>query len=232
MRQILQLPTLNSRLSTILLAAALLGTTLGRAQELQPITLPQPRMEGGKPLMETLKARQSLREFSPEKLPLQVLSDLLWAGFGVNRPTNDHRTAPSAMNSQEIDIYVATGEGVYRYEAKANRLQPVLTGDFRAKTGGQDFVKDAPVALLFVADFARLEKAKPEEKDFYSAIDTGFISQNIYLYCASEGLATVVRALDGRKLHDTFKLKPQQKIVIAQSVGYPRQQPAKAGGAQ
>lgn len=193
------------------------------AAELQPIPLPPPQTAGGKPLMQALRERQSRREFSTQPLPTQTLANLLWAGFGINRATNDHRTAPSAMNSQEIDLYVATAEGVFLYDTKASRLKPVCAGDVRANTGGQAFVKDAPIALLFVADYARLTKAKPEDKERYASIDTGFISQNIYLFCASEGLATVIHELDRAKLKDALKLGPDQRIVIAQSVGFPKE---------
>lgn len=213
---------------TLSLFAGLLVASLpGLAQELQPIPLPKPRMEGGMPLMEALKNRKTAREFSPAKLSPQVLSDLLWAGFGINRPENAHRTAPSAMNSQEVDIYMATADGTYIYDAAANRLVPVAAGDIRARTGKQEFVKVAPVALLFVADMTRLTKAKPEDKDHYAAIDTGFISQNIYLFCASAGLTCVVHELDRSGLPEALKLKPEQKIVIAQSVGFPKEEAAK-----
>ena len=196
------------------------------AGELGPIALPAPQTDGGKPFMQVLKERHSTREFSPKALPPQMLADLLWAGFGINRATNAHRTAPSAMNSQELDIYVATAEGVYLYDAKANQLQPVAAGDIRGQTGGQDFVKTAPVALLFVADLSRLVKAKPEERESYAWIDTGYVSQNIYLFCASAGLASVVHELDRAKLADALKLRPEQKIILAQAVGFAKE-PAK-----
>ncbi|MFA7002403.1 MAG: SagB/ThcOx family dehydrogenase [Verrucomicrobiia bacterium] len=210
-----------------LLAGLFLAAPLGLAQDLQPVSLPKPRMEGGMPLMEALKNRKTAREFTPAKLSAQVLSDLLWAGFGINRPENAHRTAPSAMNSQEVDIYVATAAGTYVYDAAGNRLVPVAAGDIRARTGKQEFVKVAPVALLFVADLTRLKKAKPEEREHYAAIDTGFIVQNIYLFCASAGLTCVVHELDRSGLPEALKLKPEQKIVIAQSVGFPKEGTAK-----
>ena len=193
------------------------------AAELSPIALPPPQTDGGKPFMQVLKERHSTREFSPKALPPQMLADLLWAGFGINRATNAHRTAPSAMNSQEVDIYVATADGVYLYDAKANQLQPVATDDIRAQTGGQDFVKTAPVALLFVADLPRLVKAKPEDRERYAWIDTGYISQNIYLFCASAALASVVHELDRAKLTDVLKLRPEQMIILAQSVGFSKE---------
>ena len=201
-------------------ATLLLALPLGAA-ELVPISLPAPERTGGRPLMQVLQERKSIREIGTNAIPLQSLANLLWAGFGTNR-VEDHRTAPSTMNARVIDIYVALPEGVYVYEAQGHRLRPVVAGDLRSKTGGQDFVKTAPVALIFVADLPRLEKAKPEDRERYANIDAGFISQNIYLYCASAGLATVVHELDRRELPALLKLKPGQRIIIAQSVGFPK----------
>ncbi len=216
------LATVCRRVVNLLPAALLVGLVSQAAAELQPRILPAPHTDGGKPLMQALAERQSSREFSEKALDLQQLSDLLWAAFGINRPAIDHRTAPSAMNSQEIDIYVALADGVFLYNAKENRLDPIAEGDMRAKTGGQDFVKVAPVALVFVADFARLVKAKPEAKEPYAWADTGSISQNVYLWCASAGLATVVHELGERQpLVDAWKLRPEQRITLAQTVGYP-----------
>jgi nitroreductase len=198
------------------------GSLTLAAAELVPIALPAPQTEGGKPFMQVLKERHTAREFRTNALPPQVLANLLWAGFGINRATNAHRTAPSAMNAQEIDLYVATAEGLFLYDAKGNQLQPVANGDFRAKTGGQDFTKTAPLALLFVADLGRLSKAPPQERERYAWIDTGYVSQNIYLFCASEGLATVVHELDRARLKETLKLKPDQTIILAQAVGFPK----------
>lgn len=210
----------------MLLTMLLAGSPSQGAEELEPMALPPPCLNGGKPLMEALKDRQSQREFSTKPLEPQLLSDLLWAAFGINRPGNDHRTAPSAMNSQEIDVYVVLAEGVFIYNAKTHRLDPVAAGDLRRETGGQGFVKVAPVALVFVADLARMVKAKPEVKEPYAWVDTGFISQNVYLYCASAGLATVVHELGDRlELAKALKLRGDQKIILAQSVGYPAQGP-------
>ncbi len=192
------------------------------AQELKPIDLPKPQTDGGRPFMQVLKDRKSVREFSPAKLSDQHLANLLWAAFGINRP-DGHRTAPSAMNAQEMDVYVATTEGLYLYDARAQQLKPVLAGDLRARINGQDYVKVAPVTLVYVADFARMTKARAEEKDFYSAADTGFISQNVYLYCASEGLATVVFGLGDRdRVAQVMKLRPDQKPVLGEAVGLPK----------
>lgn len=207
---------------TALLIVAVATPTVGRTAELAPRLLPAPRMEGGKPLMEALRERQSKRDFTAAPLPAQVLSDLLWAAYGINRPDNEHRTAPSGMNAQEIDVYVALAEGAYVYDAKSHRLNPIASGDVRAKTGGQDFVKVAPVALVFVADFSRMVKAKPDVKEPYAWNGAGYISQNVYLYCASAGLATVVHELGDRgPLREALKLRPDQRIILAQAVGHP-----------
>ena len=193
------------------------------AEELKPIQLLAPQFDGGRPLMQVLKDRKSSREFSPEKLPIQVLSNLLWAASGINRPDSGRRTAPTAVNWQEIDIYVAAADGLYLYEVKAHLLKPVLAEDIRAMTGLQSFVKEAPVNLIYVADFSKMGKATNEDKEFFSAADTGFVSQNVYLYCASEGLATVVRAnIDKPALAKVMGLRPDQKITLSQTVGYPK----------
>ena len=215
--------TKSSLAAYSVLIALLICPTLTSAQELKPIQLLRPQMNSGRPLMQVLKDRRSSRAFSTEKLPKQVLSNMLWAAFGVNRPNSGKRTAPSAMNWQEIDIYVATADGLYLYDAKAHVLEPVLAEDIRAVTGRQPFVQEAPVNLIYVADFSRMGKVTDDKKIFYSAADTGFISQNVYLYCASEGLATVVRGLiDKPALRKVMKLRPDQKVILAQSVGYPK----------
>lgn len=188
-------------------------------QGLKPIALPQPQITGGKPLMQALSERRTRRDFSAQKPSLQTLSNLLWAGFGVNRPGSG-RTAPSANDAQEIDIYVFLPEGVYLYDAPHNQLQLVMAGDLRAQTGTDYFVPSAPVTLTFIADFDRFEGSDAE---FYSAADTGFISQNIYLYCASEGMSTVVvGAIDRKTLAKKLNLRANQKIILSQIVGYPK----------
>jgi nitroreductase len=193
------------------------------AQDIKPIKLPVPQMEGGKPLMQALRERKSLREFSSQELPLQAISDLLWAAFGINRPDSGGRTAPSPMNTQEIDIYVVKKEGVYLYQAQDNMLIPVVSGDLRAIVGIQPFVKEAPINLIFVADLSKMQRIPSEEIDFYAGCDTGFISQNVYLYCASVGLSTVARAwIDKPMTAKAMKLLDNQKIILAQTVGYPK----------
>jgi len=217
------------KLSSVLVSLTLLfslifaSPLLASLQESKVIKLPAPDLSGGKPLMQCLKLRQSSREFSPEKLPLPVLSNLLWAAYGINRPESGKRTVPSAVNWQNIDLYVATADGLFLYEAKEHALLQVLDQDIRALTGTQDFVKIAPVNLIYVGDYARIPRGTDEDKRFYSAAHTGFISQNVYLFCASEGLATVVRAMINREeLAKAMKLRPEQHIMLAQSVGYPK----------
>jgi SagB-type dehydrogenase family enzyme len=193
------------------------------AVELSPIKLPPPNLNGGKSLMQALQARKSSRDFSAKKLPVEVLSNLLWAANGINRPDSGRRTAPSAVNWQEIDIYVATADGLYLYNAKEHVLKPVIKQDIRELTGKQPFVKEAPVNLIYIADYSRMGGANAEERNSYAAEDTGFIAQNVYLYCASEGLATVIRgSIDKDALAKAMQLRDNQKIVLSQTVGYPK----------
>ncbi len=193
------------------------------AQEVHMVKLPPPDMHGGKPLMQALQARHSTREFSVKALPQQELSNLLWAAAGVNRPQSGQRTAPSARDWREIDVYVAMADGVYLYEPVGHALRRVVAGDLRARTGVQDFVATAALNLIYVANLDRMSGADAEQRDFYSATDSGFIAQNVYLYCASAGLGTVVRgSVDREALAAALGLKPQQKIILAQSVGYPK----------
>jgi SagB-type dehydrogenase family enzyme len=151
-----------------------------------------------------------------------MLSNLLWAAFGINREEYGLRTAPSAYNWQEIDIYVATEDGLYLYDPGENVLERILDNDIRELTGRQEVAKDAPVSLVYVADFSKPIKATDDEKIVYSAADTGCIVQNVYLFCASEGLATFVRSwIDRAELAKAMKLRDEQRIILAQSVGYP-----------
>jgi SagB-type dehydrogenase family enzyme len=193
------------------------------AEELKPISLPKPKTEGGKPLMEALRERQSMRAFQSRPLSMEHLSNLLWAAFGINRPDSGKRTAPSAMNSQEIDIYVVLADAVHIYEAKTHSLVPVLAQDVRAMTGGQEFVKEAPLNLVYVADYAKVNKRAKDSRQIYAAAHAGFIGQNVYLYCASEGLGSVFRAgMDRDALRKALKLRDDQEIMSVQTVGYPK----------
>jgi SagB-type dehydrogenase family enzyme len=198
------------------------------AAELTPIKLLPPDMKGGKSLMQSLQERKTSRSFSTKKLPLEVLSNLLWSACGINRPDSGKRTAPSASNRQEIDVYVAMEEGLNLYNVKAHVLEPVLKNDLRKNTTtfpqpSRSSVEGAPLQLIYVADYSKMSVyTNDEEKKFYSAADTGFIAQNVYLYCASVGLATLVRGLvDREALAKDMKLRDKQKITLVQAVGYP-----------
>ena len=214
------------RTASFIIAVSLCAHTGAYAAgETQSLKLLKPRTGGGKPLMQALKERRSSREISGKELPPQLLSDLLWAAFGVNRPDSGKRTAPSAMNWQEIRLYVAMPKGLYLYNAAENVLEQVIPRDIRPASGLQPAAQAAPVLLLYVADPEKMGKAKQDMQDFYSATDTGFISQNVYLFCASEDLATVVMGgFDRPRLAKELGLRPEQKVVLIQPVGYPRQE--------
>ena len=211
---------------SLVLIAILVTSTAVPGEELKPIQLLKPGMDSGSSLMLALQERNSSRSFSDKELPDQLLSNLLWAAFGVNRSDSGKRTAPSAKNWQEIDVYVALAKGLFLYDAGSHTLKPVLAEDIRAAVGRQSFTSAAPVNLIYVADRGRMGGAADEEKDFYSATDTGFISQNVYLFCASEGLATVVLGyVDKPALEKKMGLRPEQKVILTQPVGYPRSRP-------
>lgn len=204
------------------LLALLASGVLSIADDLGTKALIAPQMTGGKPVMQALKERRSIRDFKPDALSEQPMSDLLWAAFGMNRPEIDHRTAPSAQNTQDVDIYVAMADGLYVYEAKPHRLKKVSNQDVRILTSGQPFGKVAPIQLVYVSDFARMPKVDPGLRDLYAGVDTGCIVQNVYLYCASAGLATVVHELDRAPLAKAMNLRTDQRIVVAQAVGWPQ----------
>ena len=210
----------------IIILFCFISTSL--AADLASIKLPPPDTKGGKPLMQVLKDRKTDRAFDTKKLPVEVLSNLLWAAAGISRADSGKRTAPTAHNWQEIDVYVATEDGLYSYNAKTHSLDPVLKGDLRKNTAhlfqpSRGSIMGAPVQLIYVADYSRMGmRTSEEDKKMYSAVDTGFISQNVYLYCASEGLATGVRAyFDKAALAREMKLRDSQKVVLVQAVGYP-----------
>lgn len=203
-------------------APFLLFSALVWAEGPSAIELPKPQTEGGKPLRQALKERKSVRDFRDAKLPLQVLSNLLWAADGINRP-DGRRTAPSAHNRQSVDVYVATADGTYLYNAKSHALEPIAGEDLRAASGTQDYVAKAAVNLIYVADFAKMGDSPETDKLLFAGAEVGFISQNVYLYCAAEGLATVVRgSMDRQALAKRLKLRPAQRLLLAQSVGYPK----------
>jgi len=221
--------------SLAFLAASTSGYSLVMpgSMELQTIVLPKPEKEGGKSVLASLLERKTTRTISSKELPLQVISNLLWAGFGVNRDSGGFgkkgRTAPSASNSQEIDLYVTLPGGVYLYEAVSHQLMPVVEGDFRARSGRRN-AATAPLNIFYIADLSRYDLGPtqpdrqigdPEVQKSYYYTDTGFIAQNIYLYAASFGLAAWFHNCDKENTVKEFKLKPTQHMLFAQTVGYP-----------
>jgi SagB-type dehydrogenase family enzyme len=186
------------------------------------IKLPAPDRRGGLPLMQALARRRSSREFARKPLPLPVLSSLLWAAFGVNR-RGGGRTAPSAIDAQEIDVYVALPDGAYLYDATKHALRLVAASDLRRVTGYQDFVDEAPLDLVYVADHARMKLIPAASRESYASAAAGAIAQNVYLYAASSGLATVIRAwIDRAAIADALGLTHDQQVLLSQTVGYPK----------
>jgi hypothetical protein len=185
--------------------------------------LPRPNRAGGIPLMEALRRRRSQREFSAEPLAAQQLSELLWAAAGINRPALGGRTAPSAMNAQEIDLYAAMPQGLYRYDPAAHTLRLALSSDVRRVTGYQDFVDDAALDLVYVAEHTRMTLVPAAQREAFAFAAAGAMAQNVYLYCASAGLATVVRAwFDRQALTQAMGLGNDEQLLLAQTVGLPR----------
>ena len=251
--------TSYSFLRTMAVIAVLSAPLAGLAQDLKPIVLPKPQTTGGLSLMDALSARKTTREFGTDKLPLQTLSNLLWAAFGVNRAEmagrapKPGRTAPSAMNLQEIDLYVAFPEGVYLYEAVPHRLVPVVAKDVRALTNRNAAAGTAALCFIFVEDQDK-RPAPPAKAPAAGApptgappaaappasappagapqaaapratsgeVDTGFIGQNIYLFCASEGLNAWFYGTDREGLAKALNLRPGQRVLYGQAVGYPK----------
>lgn len=189
------------------------------------ISLPPAAMHGGLPLMEALARRRSSREFARDPLPMPLLSDLLWAAYGMNRPGGG-RTAPSALNAQEIDVFVALPSGAYHYDATAHELRLVAASDLRRVTGYQDFVDEAPLDLVYVADHARMSLVPVAQRESFASAAAGAIAQNVYLFAAGSGLATVIRAwIDRTAIADALGLTHDQQVLLAQTVGYPKATP-------
>lgn len=224
------LPTLTVLASS---AGALAQDSAQPAKNLDPIMLPKPQTDGGKSVLAALQERRTNRNIRPDKLPPQMLSNLLWAAFGVNRERGSFgkpgRTAASASNSQEIDLYVALAEGVYLYEAVPHRLTPVVAGDFRARAG-RGAAATAPVNIFFVADLTRYDQGPgqpdrrigdPEVQKGYYYVATGLVASNIYLFAASQELAAWFHNCNRDGAAKDFKLRPEQRVLYAQTVGYP-----------
>ena len=205
-----------------LLSSAALAAMPDLARGNELTLLPAPRKDGGKPLFEALWLRRSTREYSDRPIPPEVLSNLLWAAYGINRPSGD-RTAPYWRHIMVVDVYVAMANGVWLYDPKSHALTPHLSADIRAQTGLQDFVATAPVNFVFVAQGDRMKDVSPDDRRLYASVDTAFIGQNVYLFCASEGLATVFRgSVDYEKLAQSMRLTEAQFVTFAQTVGYPK----------
>lgn len=209
-----------------ILAALLVALSLSSvsAQTLESIKLPAPALSPDKPLMQALKERQSRREFADKPLTLQDLSNILWCANGINRPESGKRTSPSAKNTQDIDIYAVMKDGVYRYDAPKHELTLIASGDHILATGTQPYVASAPLNLIFVSDLAKFDFMKEREDQLVAAsVDAGHCSQNVYLYCSAANLAVVTRmSVPKEKATEVLKLRPQQYIVIGQTIGYPK----------
>jgi SagB-type dehydrogenase family enzyme len=201
----------------------LLSWTICSAQVIDTIPLPPAQKTGGMPVMEAFQLRKTQRSFSSRELTSQQLSNLLWAAYGINRPEG-LRTVPAAKEWYEYDIYVIKADGWYLYEPKKHVLIKMGNEDLRAYGGTQEFVKAAPVILVYIADFDRMTNTTDELRKFFSAVDVGYISQNVYLWCASEGLATIILGqVDKVKVREVLSLKTNQQVILSQPVAYPGQ---------
>jgi len=197
------------------------------AQALEPIKLTAPDFSGSKPLMQVLQERKSTKAYDTRPLPTKTLSHLLWAAFGINRPDSGKRTVATAVNCQDIDIYVVMAQGVYVYQAQGHSLVPVLAQDVRSLAATQGYAQKAPINLVYISDYAKMDDRFGAKKSIYSAFHAGSISQNVYLYCASAGLGAVVRdGVNREALGKTLKLRDKQTIVMVQTVGHPLPTPA------
>ena len=215
-------PVTRRQINTALLVAGAVAAMPVAAFAQEARVLPAPRKETGKPLMQVLQLRRSIREYAQRPLSAQALSELLWAAYGVNRPSGD-RTAPYWRHIMVIDVYAAMADGVWLYDPKQHALRPHLGADIRAQTGMQDFVATAPLNLVYVVQGERMKDVSAEDRRLYGSVDAAFAGQNVYLYCASEGLATVFRgAVDYEKLRRAMRLGDGQFVAFAQTVGYPQ----------
>lgn len=186
------------------------------------MALPAPRREGGMPLMEALERRASSREFSGTPLSMQMLSDLLWAADGVNRQGSG-RTAPSALGVHELQIYAALPQGAYRYQAQDHVLELASATDVRRVTGYQDFVEEAPLDLVYVADHSRMALVPVTQREPFAHVAAGAVAQNVYLFCAAQGLSTVLRAwIDREAIAQALGLSMSQSVLLSQTIGHPK----------
>jgi SagB-type dehydrogenase family enzyme len=185
------------------------------------VKLPAPRLLGGLPILEAFAKRHSTRRFDTRLLPQQILSDLLWAAFGVNRPDTADHTAPSWHGSKETDIYIAMKDGVWRYEPVTHELRSVMSADIRKQTSAMAFVATAPAVLIYVADRRRMAEATPDEHRLYAHVDAAIIAENVYLSAAAAGLGTVLLgSVDRDALGKTLSLPADQVVTFSQPVGF------------
>ena len=212
----------SSMIILSVLATCLAGPLSG-SEPLEPIHLPPAETSGGMPLMQALNNRMSTKEFTTQAIPRDQISNLLWAAFGINRPESGKRTVATAVNCQDIDVYVVLEKAAYVYQAKEHRLIPVVNRDVRFLAATQGYAKVAPINLVYVSDYSKMADGFKDKKPIYAAFHAGSISQNVYLYCASAGLGAVVRdSVDRAGLKDVLNLREDQVVVMAQSVGYAR----------
>ena len=206
-------------------ALGMVGQLRGRPAQGESATslkLPPPALEGGVSLMEALVRRRSTRQFESTELPIPVMSKLLWAAAGINR-RGGGRTAPSALDTQAVDVYVTLATGAYLYEPGGHSLQRVAAEDLRRLTGYQEFVDDAPVDLVYVADHRRMKLVPPDAREGLASVTAGAMAQNVYLLAASERLATVVRSwLDRDAVARALGLGPDQHVLLSQTIGVSR----------
>ena len=201
--------------------ATCLAGPLSGSEPLEPVDLPPPETSGGMPLMQALNNRMSTKEFTTQAIPRNQISNLLWAAFGINRPESGKRTVATAVNCQDIEVYVVLEKAAYVYQAKEHRLIPVVNRDVRSLAATQEYAQVAPINLVYVSDYSKMADRFKDKKPIYAAFHAGSISQNVYLYCASAGLGAVVRdSVDRAGLGDVLNLREDQVIVMAQSVGY------------
>jgi len=201
--------------------AVLPAPAAGMRPQQRVLSLPRPRMGGGTPLLTALRQRRSIRAFEPRALPIDTLAELLWAACGVNRPGGD-RTVPAWQHTWTVDVCVAMASGCWKYEPHTHTLRQQCAADLRGRTGRQDFVGTAPIELVYVAHGERMPGIPPQERRLNAFVETACIAQNVYLFCASEGLATVLRgALDAAELGHALRLAEGQFVTLAQTVGYP-----------
>lgn len=203
------------------LALGLMGQLKPQAAIDAPaVVLPAPQRSGGMALMDALQRRESRREFDPTPLSEQSLSDLLWSAAGINRPGMSGRTAPSAMNSQEVQLYVAMPQGLFHYDPSGHALQMTVASDVRRVTGYQDFVDTAPLDLVYVAHHGHMKLVPVAQRERYAFAAAGAMAQNVYLYCAANCLATVLRAwFDNQALSQAMALESDQQLLLCQTVG-------------